>query len=53
MFYKEAREIMEAKAQGEAGAKRKKHLELQDQLQNLYNNVRLFEKGLESIQGLL
>lgn len=53
MFYNEAKVMLHAKVEGEAGERRKRHSELQDQLQQLANKTRLFEKGLESIEGVL
>ena len=33
--------------------KRKLHVELQDKVTGLYSNIRLFQKGLEKLPGML
>ena len=33
--------------------KRKLHVELQDKVTGLYTNIRLFQKGLEKLPGML
>ena len=43
--------MLEAQAEGEAGARRKRHASLQEQLQGLWVRVKLFEKGADLFDG--
>ena len=51
-FEREARELLAAQAEGEAGAMRKKHSSLQEQVQGLWSRAKLFEKGTEQFEGI-
>ncbi|XP_011403614.1 PREDICTED: E3 UFM1-protein ligase 1-like [Amphimedon queenslandica] len=50
-FESEARSMLAQRAEGEAGSQRKRHSELQERLQQLWNRLRLFEKGIEVFEG--
>ena len=50
-FRERAKEMLEARAEGEAGARRKRHASLQEQLQGLWVRAKLFEKGAELFDG--
>lgn len=45
--------MLAQRAEGEAGSQRKRHSELQERLQQLWNRLRLFEKGIEVFEGIL
>lgn len=51
LFQEEARKILTAQSEGEAGAERKRHAQLQEGLQELWNRVMLFNKGIELFEG--
>ena len=51
LFQEEARQVLAAQAEGEAGVQRKRHSELSDQVQGLWNTARLFEKGIDLFEG--
>ena len=51
-FEQEARELLAAQAEGEAGAMRKKHSSLQEQLQGLWYRAKLFDKGAQQFEGM-
>lgn len=45
--------MLARRAEGEAGSQRKRHSELQEGLQQLWNRLKLFEKGIEIFEGTL
>ena len=53
MFQEEARIILAAQSEGEAGAQRKRHAQLQESIQELWNRVKLFNKGIELFEGTI
>lgn len=40
------------RAEGEAGSQRRKHSELQGGIQEMWNRVRLFDKGIGLFEGV-
>ena len=50
-FQQQAKEMLEAQAEGEVGVRRKRHASLQEQLQGLWVRAKLFEKGVELFDG--
>lgn len=49
LFQEEAKRILEEQSEGEAGALRKRHNVLSQQVQELWNRARLIEKGIQKM----
>lgn len=52
LFQDEAKQLLAEQTEGEAGVQRKRHSALSQQVQELWNRARLFEKGAQKFEGM-